>query len=63
MSGYHFQIAHLKKCYESQSVYYIEIGLYEVTREEIENEFVPILETYLNETLDIDCLLYTSRCV
>ena len=56
MSGYHFQIAHLKKCYESQSVYYIEIGLYEVTREEIENEFVPILETYLNETLDIEVL-------
>lgn len=56
MSGYHFQIAHLKKYYESQSVYYIEIGLYETTKEEIENEFVPILETYLNETLNIETL-------
>lgn len=54
--GYHFQIAHLKKYYESQSVYYIEIGIYETTREEIENEFIPILETYLNETLDIEVL-------
>lgn len=56
MSGYHFQIAHLKKYYESQSVYYIEVGLYETTKEEIENEFVPILETYLNETLNIEIL-------
>lgn len=56
MSGYHFQIAHLKKYYESQSVYYIEVGLYETTKEEIENEFLPILETYLNETLDIELL-------
>lgn len=56
MTGYHFQIAHLKKYYESQSVYYLEIGLYEITKEEIENEFIPILETYLNETLDIEVL-------
>jgi len=56
MQGYHFQIAHLKKYYESQSVYYIEIGLYEITKDEIENEFIPILETYLNETLDIEVL-------
>ncbi len=56
MSGYHFQIAHLKKYYESQSVYYIEIGLYEITKDEIENEFIPILETYLNETLDVEVL-------
>lgn len=54
--GYHFEVAHLKKYYESQSVYYIEIGLYETTREEIENEFIPILETYLNETLSIEVL-------
>lgn len=56
LTGYHFQVAHLKKYYESQSVYYIEIGLYETTKEEIENEFIPILETYLNETLDIEVL-------
>ena len=56
MEGYHFQIAHLKKYYESQSVYYIEIGLYEINKEEIENEFIPILEAYLNETLDIEVL-------
>ncbi len=56
MKGYHFQIAHLRKYYESQSIYYLEIGLYEITKEEIENEFIPILETYLNETLDIETL-------
>ena len=54
--GYHFQIAHLKKYYESQSTYYIEIGIYETTREEIKNELIPILETYLNESLDIHVL-------
>lgn len=56
MTGYHFEISHLKKYYESQSVYYIEVGLFETTKEEIENEFVPILETYLNETLDIETI-------
>lgn len=50
--GYHFEIVHLKKYYESQSVYYLEIGLYEITKESVENELIPILETYLNETLD-----------
>lgn len=54
--GYHFQMTHLKKYYESQSVYYIEIGLYETTKEEIETELVPILEAYLNESLDIHVL-------
>ena len=54
--GYHFQVVHLKKYYESQSTYYIEIGLYETTREEIENELIPLLETYLNETLDIQII-------
>lgn len=56
LSGYHFQITHLKKYYESQSTYYIEIGLYETTKEEIKNELIPILETYLNESLDIHIL-------
>lgn len=56
MEGYHFQLAHLKKYYESQSVYYLEIGLYDTTKEEIENEFIPILEAYLNETLDIEVM-------
>lgn len=56
LKGYHFHIAHLKKYYESQSTYYIEIGLYESTKEEIENELIPILETYLNETLDVETI-------
>lgn len=56
LTGYHFELAHLKKYYESQSVYYIEIGLYETTKDEIENELLPILETYLNETLSIEVL-------
>ena len=56
MEGYHFQLAHLKKYYESQSVYYLEIGIYDITKEEIENEFIPILESYLNETLDVEIM-------
>ena len=54
--GYHFQVTHLKKYYESQSTYYIELGLFETTKKEIENELIPILETYLNETLDIQVM-------
>ena len=54
--GYHFQVTHLKKYYESQSTYYIEMGLYEVTKEEVQQELIPILETYLNETLEIQTL-------
>ena len=56
MLGHHFKITHLKKYYESQSVYYIEIGLYEVSKDDIVNEFIPILESYLNETLQIHTL-------
>lgn len=56
LQGYHFQITHLKKYYETQSIYYLEIGLYETTKEEIENELIPILETYLNESLDLHTL-------
>ncbi|MEG0452326.1 MAG: SpoIIE family protein phosphatase [Coprobacillus sp.] len=56
LEGYHFDITHLKKYYESQSTYYIEIGLCETTKEEIENELLPILETYLNETLNIETI-------
>lgn len=53
MIGHNFNVIHLKKYYETQSVYYIEIGLYEITKSEIINDFIPILETYINETLDI----------
>ncbi len=56
LAGYHFQISHLKKYYESQSTYLIEIGLFETTKKEIEEELIPILETYLNESLDIQVL-------
>lgn len=56
LEGYQFQIAHLKKYYESQSVYYIEMGLYEINKETVYNELLPILQTYINESLDIDVI-------
>lgn len=56
LKGYHFKIVHLKKYFESQSSYYIEIGIYETSKEEIIHELIPILETYLNETFEIQSL-------
>lgn len=56
MLGYHFDIVHLRKYYESQSTYYIEIGIQRTNKDEITNEFIPILESYLNESLEIETL-------
>ncbi len=56
LEGYQFEVAHLKKYYESQNVYYLEIGLYETTREQVVGDLIPILESYLNETLQIESL-------
>ncbi|MEE0966474.1 MAG: PP2C family serine/threonine-protein phosphatase [Bacilli bacterium] len=53
LEGYHFQIEYLKKYYESKSTYYIEIGLYNIERKEIVQEMVPLLESYLNENLEV----------
>lgn len=51
--GYQFNITYLKKYRISNQSYSLEIGLMNTTKREITDELVPILETYLNETLDI----------
>ncbi len=56
MLGYHFDIVHLRKYYESQSTYYIEIGLRQTTKQEIINDFIPLLESYVNESLEVETL-------
>ena len=56
MLGYNFDIVHLRKYYESQSTYFIEIGIQRTNKDEIVNEFIPILESYLNESLEVDTL-------
>lgn len=56
LKGYHFDIEYLKKYYESGYTYYIEIGLYNTSKQEIHQELVPILEAYLNENLEVKTL-------
>ena len=56
MLGYHFDIVHLRKYYESQNTYYIEVGIQQTTKQEVIEEFVPILESYLNESLEVQTL-------
>lgn len=56
LKGYHFDIEYLKKYYESQSTYYIEIGMYNTCKQEIIQEMIPLLEAYLNENLEIQTI-------
>lgn len=53
LEGYQFEISFLKQYRESAQTYTLEIGLMNTTKDEIEGELIPILETYLNETLDV----------
>lgn len=53
LEGYHFEISFLKQYRESTQTYTLEMGLMNITKKEIEEELLPILETYLNETLDV----------
>lgn len=53
LRGYHFDIEYLKKYYESNSTYYIEIGMYNTHRKEIIQELKPLLEDYLNDSLQL----------
>ncbi|MFV0394318.1 MAG: SpoIIE family protein phosphatase [Coprobacillaceae bacterium] len=53
LEGYQFEISFLKQYRESAQTYTLEMGLMNITKREIEEELLPILETYLNETLDV----------
>lgn len=51
--GYKFNIVFLKKQIRSMNTYTLEIGIINTTKHEIIEELLPILETYLNESLEI----------
>jgi stage II sporulation protein E len=53
LEGYQFSISFLKQYRESEQSYTLEIGLMNITKKEVEEELLPILEAYLNETLEI----------
>jgi stage II sporulation protein E len=53
LEGYQFMISFLKQYRESEQVYTLEIGLMNTNKNEIEEELIPILENYLNETLNV----------
>lgn len=51
--GYQFNVTYLNKHQLSLNVYTIEIGLMDISKDEVVNELVPIIENYLNETLEV----------
>lgn len=51
--GYQFNITYLYRHQISLDVYTLEIGLMDINEEEVKNELLPIIEAYLNETLQI----------
>lgn len=59
--GYQFQVTFLKKNRISNQSYSLEIGLMNSSKREIEEELLPILEAYLNETLEIVSLKDTMH--
>lgn len=51
--GYQFNITYLYKHQISLDVYTLEIGLMDINKEEVVNELIPIIENYLNESLEV----------
>lgn len=51
--GYQFNITYLYKHQISLDVYTLEIGLMDINSNEVVNELVPIIENYLNESLEV----------
>lgn len=51
--AYQFNITYLYKHDISLNVYTLEIGLLDISKEEVVNELIPIIESYLNETLEV----------
>ncbi|RHP25337.1 stage II sporulation protein E [Coprobacillus sp. AF34-1BH] len=53
LRAYRFEVYYLKKIKQDYQNYLLEIGLEDIDQKTIEEELIPILETYLNTTLDI----------
>lgn len=51
--GYQFNVTYLYKHDISLNVYTLEIGLLDISKEEVINELIPIVESYLNESLEV----------
>lgn len=53
LSGYQFNVTYVYKHDISLNVYTLEIGLLDISKEEVINELIPIVESYLNESLEV----------
>lgn len=51
--GYQFNVTYVYKHDISLNVYTLEIGLLDISKEEVINELIPIVESYLNESLEV----------
>lgn len=51
--GYQFNVTYLYKHDISLNVYTLEIGLLDISKEEVIDELIPIVESYLNESLEV----------
>ena len=51
--GYQFNVTYLYKHDISLNVYTLEIGLLDISKDEVIDELIPIVESYLNESLEV----------
>lgn len=51
--GYQFNVTYLNKHQISLNTYTIEMGLMDISKDEVVNELLPIIQNYLNETLEV----------
>lgn len=53
LKAYHFEVYYLKKIKKDYENYILEIGIEDIDEKTVSEELIPILENYLNESLDI----------
>ena len=53
LKAYHFEVYYLKKIKKDYENYMLEIGIEDIDKKTVTEELIPILENYLNESLDL----------
>ena len=53
LKAYHFEVYYLKKIKKDYENYMLEIGIEDIDEKTVTEELIPILENYLNESLDL----------
>lgn len=59
--GYQFNITYINKHVIGNNIYTLELGIMDINEEEVKQELIPIIEAYLNETLEFVSLKDTMN--